>query len=138
MSESACFFTTGSPDRQCRKQTIKLVNLRKGITRKLPLDGKTVKKNFKESPGPVLDTVVTSLGCIESKSGKHYIILWYDCNWGRACYGTNREWQRYFTDDGINLTTGKPDKVNYYQILKKYGIPEAGGSYIELTSKSDK
>ncbi len=130
--ESACFDTTRSPDIQCRKQTIRLINSKKGTSKKLPLDGKPVKQNFKESPGPVLDTVVTSLACLKSQSGKHFIVLWYTCRWGRDCCGTNREWQRYFTDDGTNLTVGRPDVVPYDEILKKYGIPETGGTYIDL------
>ncbi len=102
------------------------------MSRKLPLDGKPVKKNFKESPGPVLDAVVTSLGCLKSESGKNFIVLWYVCRWGRDCVEQTSEWQRYFTIDGRNLTVGNPDDVPYNQIFEKYGIPETGGTYIEL------
>jgi hypothetical protein len=42
------------------------------------------------------------------------------------------EWQRYFTDEGSNLTVGKPDDVPYNQIFQKYGIPETGGTYVNI------
>jgi hypothetical protein len=139
ITESSCFFSTNSPDLQCREQTIKLVNSPKGISKNLPLDGKPVKKNFKESPGPVLNTVVTDIGCVKSNSGKHFITLCYLCNWGPDCYGrnSNRESQRYFTAEGTNLTVGKPADLLYNKIFKKYGIPPTGGSYIDITSNSD-
>jgi hypothetical protein len=129
-TESACFFSTDAVNQQCRKQTIRLVNSKKGISRKLSLDGKLVKKNFKESPGPVLDTVVTSVGCLKSKTGKHFITLYYVCNWGRDCYGTNKESQKYFTVDVVNLSIRKLGD------FKKYGIPETGGTYVDITSTS--
>jgi hypothetical protein len=127
MAESACFNTTDNPDTQCRKQTIRLVNSQKGISKNLHLDGKLVKKNFKESPGPVLDTVVVAWDCLKSQSGESYIYLWYMCNWGRDCYGTHREWQRLFDVYGNNLTLGfkKHDKIESYERLyKKLGISE--------------
>jgi hypothetical protein len=131
-TESACFFSTDTLHQQCRKQTIRLVNSKKGITKKLQLDGKTVKKNFKESPGAVLDAVVTSLACLESKSDKYFIRLWYVCRWGRNCTEQTGEWQRYFNVEGTNLTVGNPDHLNYYPIFKKYGIPETGGPSVDL------
>ncbi|MGD0283893.1 MAG: hypothetical protein ABSB95_16215 [Dissulfurispiraceae bacterium] len=131
-AESACFDTTDNPNRQCRKQTIKLVNSKKGISKNLPLVSKPVKKNFKESPGPVLNMVVTDIGCLESATGKHFINLYYVCNWGRDCYGTNTESERFYSVEGVYLPIRKRED------LKKYGIPETGGTYIHLTSSAEK
>lgn len=132
-AESTCFHTTDTSRTQCRKQTINLKNENKGINKKLNLDGKMVKKHFKESLGLVLDGIVTSMGCLESASGNHFVVLWYVCNWGRDCTEQGGEWQRYFTLEGINLTIGDHNNVPYNRIFKKYGIPEKGGTYIELT-----
>ncbi len=106
-AESACFDTTDNPNTQCRKQTIKLVNSKKGISKKLPLVSKPVKKNFKESPGPVLNTVVTDIGCLTSDAGNHFINLYYVCNWGRDCYGTNTESERFYSVEGVYLPIRK-------------------------------
>lgn len=136
-TESDCFFSTDTLHQQCRKQTVKLVNSKKGIVKNLPLDGKPVKKNFKESPGSVLDAVATSLSCLESKSGKHFIRLWYACRWGRDCIEQTGEWQRYFTDEGTNLTVGNPDHLDHFRIFKKYGIPDTVGPSVDLIFTSD-
>lgn len=125
IAESACFDTTDNPDTQCKKQTIKLVNSPKGISKNLPLEGKLVQKKFKESPGPVLDAFVVAWDCLKSQSGESYIYLWYMCNWGRDCSGTHREWQRLFDVNGNNLTSGfkKHDKIERYKRLyKRLGI----------------
>jgi hypothetical protein len=138
-TESACFFSTDTPHQQCRKQTIRLANSKKGITKKLQLDGKPVKKNFKESPGPVLDAVVYTAVCLESKSGKHYIFLGYACNWGHGCTEQTGEWQRLFSEEGDNLTVGRHEDIRLDLSFKKYGIPETspGAPSISLTSTSN-
>jgi hypothetical protein len=138
-TESACFYSNDTLDQQCRKQTIRLVNSKKGISKKLPLDGKLVKKNFKESPGPVLDAVADYAVCVKSTSGIPYIFLYYSCRWGRNCTPQTGEWQRFFTVEGINLTVGKPENVPYNKISDKYGLPDTGkgGSRINLTLTSD-
>ncbi|MGD0283892.1 MAG: hypothetical protein ABSB95_16210, partial [Dissulfurispiraceae bacterium] len=92
---SACFSSKQWHNRLCRKQIIKLINSKKGITKKLPVDGRPVKKNFKESSGSVLDTVVTDIGCLKSESDNYFIVFSYVCSWGRDCCGAeNMEWQR--------------------------------------------
>jgi len=98
------YIDTKTPEIICTRQKIKLVNQKKGVVKILPLDGKLVKKKFKA--GPVLDAVATSVGCLKSKAGTSYILLWYQCNWGQDCCGDNREWQRLFSVDGTNLTLG--------------------------------
>ena len=84
---------------QCTKQTIRLINPKKGIAKQLPLDGKPVKaKSIKY--GPVLDGFVAEWDCPRSTSGTPYLLLWYYCNWGRDCVGDYREWGRIFSADG--------------------------------------
>jgi len=87
---------------QCTKQSIRLVNSKKGIAKQLPLDGKLVKeKSIKD--GPVLDGFVAEWDCPKSKSGTPYVLLWYYCNWGRDCVGNYREWGKIFSVDGTYL-----------------------------------
>ena len=110
----------------CTKQTVTLINSKKDISKKLPLDGKLVKKRFVRQ-GPVLDAVVVSWDCLKSKNGTPYILLWYQCNWGPGCEGSNREWERIFDLDGKHLTAGfrKHDDLERLQgLYQKLGLSE--------------
>ncbi len=126
ITESVCFYTSEDFHKQCAKQTIRLINSKKGISTNLPLEGKLVKR--KNEAGSVLDAVVTSLGCLKSESGTPYIYLWYVCRWGRDCYEQNSEWQRIFSIDGSNLTEGfkRHDDERLDLLFKELGISESG------------
>ena len=79
----------------CRKQTIQLINGRKGISKKLPHEGKLVAKTFVKD-GSVLDAFIVSWACLKAKSGIPYILLSYACSWGKEkdnCVGKDREFE---------------------------------------------
>jgi hypothetical protein len=120
-------------DTQCTKQTLKIVNGKKKVFKFLPYDGKLITKHF-DADEKVLDAYVSQWACLKSKSGAHFILLWYDCSWGDEadyCVGSgNNQWERIFSLDGRDLTAGYPKKGplldTLYRKLDIYEISEKG------------
>ena len=114
-------------DTQCARQTIRLENRRKGISKKLPHEGQPVAKSFVKA-GPVLDALVTSWACLKSTSGKSYILLLYTCSWGEekpSCAGNTKEWERLFDATGRHLTAGfRRQDRRYDALYRRIGLSE--------------
>lgn len=112
---------------QCVKQNIRLENIRKGISRKLPHEGKLVTKSFAR-PNPVLDAFVTSWACLKSTSGKSYILLLYTCSWGEeksSCAGGAKEWERIFDATGRHVAAGfRRQDRRYDSLYQRLGLSE--------------
>lgn len=110
---------------QCTSQVLRLVNQKKGISKPLPLDGKSIAQDFVKE-GPVLDAYVTSWACLTSKAGKSYVYLFYICvesDKRPDCVGTNREWPRLFDTDGKYLSAGhRRHGPQYQRLMRKLGF----------------
>lgn len=124
--ETACL-TLPEVETQCVKQNIQLENTQKGISKKLPHEGKLVAKSFAKS-NPVLDAFVTSWACLKSTSGKSYILLLYTCSWGEersSCTGSAKEWERIFDATGRHVTAGfgRQDR-RYDSLYQRLGLSE--------------
>ncbi|NJO14866.1 MAG: hypothetical protein HC877_03700 [Thioploca sp.] len=124
---------------QCQKQTLRLINSIKEVSKYLPQEGKLVKKPSLVK-NAVLDAFVTSWLCLKSESGPLYILLLYTCSWGEEnqnCVGYNREWIRIFDMEGHHLTAGLPKqggqrREKLYNRLGISKIMEKGVSFQSL------
>lgn len=125
-AESTCMYISDKIEIQCTKQTIRLINSKQGISKELPLEGKLVRPR-RINKIPVLDPIVSEWTCQESTSGDHYIVLWYFCQWGKGCVGTDREWERIFTVEGLNLTKGYAQQKDTSKLRRKLGLPDEAG-----------
>ncbi len=124
--ETACL-ALPEVETQCVKQNIRLENTQKGISKKLPHEGKLVAKSFAKS-NPVLDAFVTSWACLKSTSGKSYILLLYTCSWGEeksSCIGSAKEWERIFDATGRHVTAGfRRQDRRYDSLYQRLGLSE--------------
>jgi hypothetical protein len=125
-AESTCMYISDKIEIQCTKQTIRLINSKQGISKELPLEGKLVRPR-RINKIPVLDPIVSEWTCQESTSRDHYIVLWYFCQWGKGCVGTDREWERIFTVEGSNLTKGHTRQKDTSKLRSKLGLPDEAG-----------
>lgn len=125
-------------DTQCTSQKLQIINRNKKISKALPHDGNLIMKFF-DTKTKVLDAYITQWACLKSKYGQHYILLWYDCSLGDEkdyCLGTgNNQWERIFSLDGRDLTSGYPRKGPSLDTLyRKLGIYEISEKGIKLKS----
>ncbi len=131
---SSCLSFTDQ-ETQCKKQTLQLSNPSKGISKKLPHDGKPMRQPFVKN-GPVLDAIATGWACVKSESGTPYIYLAYTCVESEQrpeCAGTNKEWGRVFGLDGKNFTAGVPRRgAALERVYKQLGLSGAVEQGIQL------